>query len=153
MSSMVALAWWDNWHSFAAVCSSTPRPPPAPQVMPTPQPVLLAWDARAASRQGSGRKHRVIKVEFHLGGQRNAEEVLVSECEGANHGVLESSLESLKDKGMQQRKGRGKDAPSLLHMPGHTAHSCRLRHHSTATHEAASTIQPLNTPQYTHRPL
>lgn len=56
--------------------------------MPTPQPVLLASDARAASRQGSGRKHRVIKVEFNLGGQRNAEEVLVTECEGANYGVL-----------------------------------------------------------------
>lgn len=75
--------------------------------MPTPRPVLLAWDATAAPRQGSGRKHWIIRVEFNLGGQRNAEEVLVSGGEGTNDGELESSLERWRDKDVQWKQGRG----------------------------------------------
>lgn len=40
-------------------------------------------------------------MEFNLGGQRNAVEVLVSGCEEGNNGELVSSLEGWRDKSVQ----------------------------------------------------
>lgn len=150
-SRATAMARRSNCHSSAAKCGSTPRSPPALQAMPTPRPVLLASDARAAPRQGSGRKHWLIRVEFNLGGHRNAVEVLVIGCVEGNDGEMESSLERWRDKGMQWKQG-GKEGCQRfppVHARPHTAHICRHQHHITTIHEPVNMTPPLKTPQNT----
>lgn len=118
-SRAMATDRWDNWHLLAAVCGNTARSPPAPWAMPTPRPELLAWDARAAPRQGSGRKHRIIRVEFNFSGQRIAAEVLLSGCEEGNNGELECFLERWRDKSVQGKQGGRKLRHVFSHyMPG-----------------------------------
>lgn len=123
------------------MCSSTARSPPAPWAMPTPQPVLLARDAAAAPRRGSGRKHRIIRVEFSLGGQRNAVEVLLSGCEEGKDGELDSPLKGWRHKKCAMKTRRNGCHILLLHGRPRTALSCASHHHSTKTSKQNSIPQ------------